>query len=96
MIVPQPGWAEHRPREDWWDDFAAISRELIATSGVAAADIKAVGASAIGPCMLPVDADGEPLMNAVLYGVDTRAAREIEELTAAIGADASSAVAATR
>ena len=30
--------------------------------------------SAIGPCMLPVDADGEPLMNAVLYGVDTRAA----------------------
>ena len=37
--------------------------------------------------MLPVDADGEPLMNAVLYGVDTRAAKEIEELTAAIGED---------
>ena len=33
------------------------------------------GRSAIGPCMLPVDADGEPLMNAVLYGVDTRAAQ---------------------
>jgi xylulokinase len=49
--------------------------------------VKAVGASAIGPCMLPVDAEGAPLMNAVLYGVDTRAAREIEELTARIGAD---------
>ena len=49
--------------------------------------IRAVGASAIGPCMLPVDADGEALSNAALYGVDTRAAREIEELNAAIGAD---------
>ena len=37
--------------------------------------------------MLPVDAAGEPLMNAVLYGVDTRAAKEIEELTEAVGED---------
>ena len=21
MIVPQSGWAEHRPMEDWWGDF---------------------------------------------------------------------------
>ena len=75
MIVPQPGWAEHRPREDWWDDFTFISRKLLADSRIAPSSIRAVGASAIGPCMLPVDADGEPLMNAVLYGVDTRAAR---------------------
>jgi xylulokinase len=85
MIVPEPGWAEHRPREDWWDDFSAISRELIAEGGVVPTDIGAVAVSAIGPCMLPVDADGEPLMNAVLYGVDTRAAAEIEDLTARIG-----------
>ena len=37
--------------------------------------------------MLPVDAAGEPLMNAVLYGVDARAAKEIVELTEAIGED---------
>lgn len=35
--------------------------------------------------MLPVDAAGEPLMNGVLYGVDTRAAKEIAELTECIG-----------
>jgi len=35
--------------------------------------------------MLPVDATGEPLMNAVLYGVDTRAAREVAALTESIG-----------
>jgi xylulokinase len=87
MLVPQPGWAEHRPLEDWWGDFTSISRRLVAESGVAPSSIKAVGASAIGPCMLPVDAEGTPLMNGVLYGVDTRAAKEIEELTEAIGED---------
>ncbi|HEU0222404.1 MAG TPA: FGGY family carbohydrate kinase, partial [Paracoccaceae bacterium] len=85
MLVPEPGWAEHRAREDWWGDFCAIARELIAASGVAAEDIRAVGASGIGPCMLPVDAAGEPLMNAVLYGVDTRASREVRELTERFG-----------
>jgi len=85
MLVPQPGWAEHRPREDWWGDFCFISGKLIADSGVAPADICAVGASAIGPCMLPVTRTGEPLMNGVLYGVDTRAAAEIAELTEQIG-----------
>jgi xylulokinase len=44
-----------------------------------------VGTSAIGPCMLPVDAQGAPLMNAVLYGVDTRASAQIEALNARIG-----------
>lgn len=87
MLVPQPGWAEHRPREDWWGDFCVLSQRLIADSGVSPTDIKAVAPSAIGPCMLPVDAEGEPLMNGVLYGVDTRAAREIEELTRRIGED---------
>ncbi|MBK8083562.1 MAG: FGGY-family carbohydrate kinase [Devosia sp.] len=87
MLVPQPGWAEHRPREDWWGDFCFLSNKLIADSKVSPADIKAVAASAIGPCMLPVDGDGEPLMNGVLYGVDTRAAREIAELTDRIGED---------
>jgi xylulokinase len=86
MIVPRPGWAEHRADEDWWGDFVRITRALLAAPGVRAADIAAVAASAIGPCMLPVDDRGRPLMNGVLYGVDTRASAEIAELTDAIGA----------
>jgi xylulokinase len=35
--------------------------------------------------MLPVDAQGKPLMNGVLYGVDTRATAQIAALSAAIG-----------
>jgi xylulokinase len=87
MLVPRPGWAEHRAEEDWWGDFVHITRALLAQSGVDPTDIAAVAASAIGPCMLPVDAAGAPLMNGVLYGVDTRAAVEIEALTARIGAE---------
>ena len=85
MLVPQAGWAEHRAREDWWGDFTHISRKLLKDSQVPAAAIRAIGTSAIGPCMLPVDSNGEPLMNGVLYGVDNRAAAEISELTSSIG-----------
>lgn len=88
LIVPQPGWAEHRPREDWWGDFVAISRELLAASELPPGAIDAVAASAIGPCMLPVDERGEPLMNGVLYGVDTRAQAQIASLTERIGEEA--------
>lgn len=87
MLVPEPGFAEHRPVEDWWGDFTHLSRRLIAESGIDARDIRAVGTSAIGPCMLPLDEAGAPLMNAVLYSVDTRAHREIAELTDRLGAD---------
>ncbi len=85
MLTPQPGWAEHRPEEDWWGDFATIAREL--TQGIDPATIRAVAISAIGPCMAALDANNRPLMNAVLYGVDTRASAEVAEMIAAIGPD---------
>jgi xylulokinase len=87
MTVPRPGWAEHDADKDWWGDFCFIVREMLATSQVRPEEIAAIATSAIGPCMLPVDAAGRPLMNGVLYGVDTRAAAEIADLNAAIGAD---------
>ncbi|MEM6342108.1 MAG: FGGY-family carbohydrate kinase, partial [Pseudomonadota bacterium] len=85
LIVPQPGWAEHRAEEDWWGDFVHVCRDLLGQSGIDPRDIKAVGCSAIGPCMLPVNAEGQPMMNAVLYGVDGRAEAEVNELTERIG-----------
>ncbi len=85
MIVPQPGWAEHDPERDWWGDFVHVTRALLATPGIDPARIAAVACSAIGPCMLPVDSNFRPLMNGVLYGVDTRAQAEIDELHAAFG-----------
>jgi len=88
MIVPRPGWAEHRAEEDWWGDFVHVTRALLAQSGIDPQAIRAVACSAIGPCMLPVDRAGRPLMNGVLYGVDTRAQAEIDWLDATLGAAA--------
>ncbi|MES2914817.1 MAG: FGGY-family carbohydrate kinase [Pseudomonadota bacterium] len=85
MLVPRAGWAEHRAEEDWWGDFVHITKALLEQSGLDPMDIKAVAASAIGPCMLPVDSAGNPLMNGVLYGVDTRASDQIAALNARIG-----------
>jgi len=87
MLVPQSGWAEHDAEKDWWGDFVHVTQKMLAESGIAPASIAAIGTSGIGPCMLPVDEDGTPVMKGVLYGVDTRAAREIEELSAQIGAE---------
>ncbi len=85
MIVPRPGWAEHRAEEDWWGDFVAIVRQLLLESEVNPEEIGAVAASAIGPCMVPVARTGKALMNGVLYGVDTRASVEIAEITERLG-----------
>lgn len=87
MRVPGPGLAEHDAEADWWDGFRLMCRRLITDAGIDAAAIAAVAASGIGPCVLPVDAAGRPLRRAILYGVDTRASREIAELDALIGTD---------
>ncbi|MER7009427.1 FGGY-family carbohydrate kinase [Dactylosporangium sp. NPDC000555] len=79
---PRPGWVEHHPETVWWNEFVDITRELVA---VAPAPVAAVAVSGIGPCVLPTAADGRPLRPAILYGVDTRAAAEIAELTARLG-----------
>jgi xylulokinase len=85
LSLPRPGWAEHDAESVWWTDFVAIAREL---TGQADGRIAAVGVSGIGPAVLPVDAGGRALRPAILYGIDTRATGEVEELTERFGADA--------
>jgi xylulokinase len=83
MLVPRPGWAEHRPEEDWWGAVTHLSRALLAQ--VPDAKVGALAVSAIGPCCLPVDEGGTPLRHGILYGVDTRATAEIAELNDRLG-----------
>jgi xylulokinase len=47
--------------------------------------IAAVCASGIGACLLPADEGGWPLRPAILYGIDTRAEKEIGELNERYG-----------
>ena len=32
MLVPEPGWAEHRPNEDWWGDFCYVTQSITSHS----------------------------------------------------------------
>jgi xylulokinase len=77
--IPRPGWAEMDADRVWWRELCGVAREL--TEKVPAGDrIGAVGVSGLGPCLVPVDRQGRPLRPAILYGVDTRSAPQIEEL----------------
>lgn len=87
LSMPKPGWVEHDPDKIWWGEFAEISRQLLAATHLDPRQIKSVGVSAIGSCVLPIDEDGRPLRQAILYGIDTRAYEEIEQLEKAIGRD---------
>ncbi|MEY3107894.1 MAG: hypothetical protein RL730_245 [Actinomycetota bacterium] len=85
LLFPRAGWAEHDPELTWWGDFCNLTKQLLATPGVSPKDIKGVGVSAIGPDVLPIDENFNPLRMGILYGVDTRAVNEIDELNAQFG-----------
>lgn len=84
MSTPRPGWAEHDPEHDWWNGFCAVTAELLASTRD---PVTAVGVSGIGPCVLACDSDGMPLRPVILYGIDSRATAEIDELTGRFGAE---------
>ena len=83
--MPRPGWAEHDADGVWWHDLVTLARELPERAAVSPRDVAAVGCSAIGPCVLPVDGSGRPLRPAILYGIDTRASDEVRDLTCELG-----------
>lgn len=84
VSLPQPGWVEHDAELVWWADVQALIARFDERQRGA---VRGVCVSGIGPCLLPIGAKGEPLRPAILYGVDTRATAEAEELTERYGAD---------
>src|SRR5262245_49111477 len=85
MDMPKPGHFEHDADRVWWHDFVEIVRMLLQKSGIEPRQILAIGTSAIGSCVLPIDAVGNPLRPGILYGIDTRASEEIHFLEQALG-----------
>ncbi|NDJ60274.1 MAG: FGGY-family carbohydrate kinase, partial [Chloroflexi bacterium] len=85
--IPRPGWAEHDADAVWWHDFCVISRALLDKAALQPGQLIGVGCSAIAPTMLPLDAQFRPLRPAILYGIDVRAAAEIDDLTNDLGAE---------
>lgn len=85
MSMPAPGYFEQDADGVWWHDFVEIARNLLAKSGINPSQIIGIGTSGIGPCVLPVDAQGRPLRPGILYGIDSRASREVEHLEKELG-----------
>lgn len=75
VTMPRSGWFEHDAEAVWWDDIRALCGEPSIDDRLAG-----ICVSGIGPCVLPCDAQIRPPRPAILYGVDTRAANEIDEL----------------
>lgn len=87
MEVPRPGWAEQDAEAVWWRDVVALCRGLLG-GRYRGEDVAGVAVSAIGPCLLPLDAEGRPLRKGILYGVDARASEEIALLNERLGEEA--------
>ena len=83
LSLPRPGWAEHDAEETWWKGFTGVCAELLEKAD--GGTVAAVCISGIGPCFLAADGDGNPLRPAILYGIDTRASGEVDELTRKYG-----------
>jgi xylulokinase len=64
----------------------ALCRELLVDDRPGR--LRGVCVSGIGPVLLAADADARPLRPAILYGIDSRAEREIAELERELGAEA--------
>ncbi|GLY20338.1 FGGY family carbohydrate kinase [Micromonospora sp. NBRC 101691] len=79
---PAPGRHEQRPA-DWWAAVVRSSRELLAADA-GRHRVVAVGLSGHSLAMVPVDADGTPLLDTVPIWSDTRG----EDAAAAYFADA--------
>jgi xylulokinase len=87
LSLPKPGWAEHDADAVWWHDFVYLCQKLISESGIQASQIAAIGCSAIGQCVLPLDDHDRPLRPGILYGIDTRCSAEIDDIENMLGRD---------
>ena len=80
---PRPGWAEQDAERDWWGNVVELCRRVLEGR---VGQVRAVGVSALGPCVLPAGEDDRPLRPAILYGIDSRASAQVERLTVELGA----------
>jgi xylulokinase len=77
---PQHGWAEEDPAQ-WWSNVCEITSELIATSGIEARQISAVGVTGMLPAVVLLDDAGDVLRPSIQQS-DGRCGKEVEELRA--------------
>ena len=84
IITPSVGRSEQRA-QDWWDTVVATVREAISALEDPAA-VKAISLSLQGGTVVPVDKEGIPLRNAIVW-TDGRCAQQFREFVEEGGSD---------
>ncbi len=76
-FYPQAGWAEQKPA-DWWDCFNEAPKNVMGgLSQEIRHNIEAVSVCSTSSTVLPVDEQGKPLADAIMW-MDTRAKEEMK------------------
>ena len=78
LYLLEGGGAEQNP-QDWWDAIMATSKRLLSRGSVNPDNIVAIAASTQWAGTVPVDRDGRPLMNAVIW-MDMRGSKYVREM----------------
>src|SRR5215469_16489707 len=91
LLSPEANWAEEDPAQ-WWSNTREVIAELLAKTGLAGADIAAVGTTGMVPALVLLDAEGRVLRRSMQQN-DARALAEIDEMAARI--DSAAFLAAT-
>lgn len=68
----------------WWQEFQDLSAALLEGGDC---ELRGIGVSGMGPCVLLTDEHDEPVAPSALYGVDTRATAQIDQLDQELGRD---------
>lgn len=84
LLAPQPGWGEQRA-DDWWAASIAAIRSV--TTQIDPARIAALAVTHQRETFVPVDAEGRPLRQAILW-LDERSRAQLATLDERVGHDA--------
>jgi xylulokinase len=77
-LFPQQGFAEHNP-DDWWRTLVSTTKRLIEETNTKPDDIAALTFSSQMQGLLPVNEQGSPLMNCMIW-LDARGAEYVKKL----------------
>lgn len=85
LSTPHPLWSEQAPR-DWWHGTCTVIRQILATEGLAAEEIVAVGLTGQMHGLVLLDSAGDVIRPAILWN-DQRTAEECDEIRQSMDRD---------
>lgn len=81
---PAEGYAEHDPRS-WWEAVKASTKEVVQNAKADPSEVKAISFSAHGMGAIPVDKEGNLLVDRVMVWMDARSTKEAAHIAEKVG-----------